>query len=122
MSMQVDIMADITIGSIPIGRIIMRVVAIATSAMFMHIDAQRPMPSPALASAHIVAAISAAEQASMHFCIMSISMPMFFIGMDFIMSIIMLMALISARENPGVLSPNITSCYTRAPCQRGVNP
>jgi hypothetical protein len=43
------------------------------------------------ASAHIVAAIDAAEQASMQPCIIDMSMPdIVGIGMDFIMSAIML--------------------------------
>ncbi|WP_456825961.1 hypothetical protein [Cellulomonas sp. P5_E12] len=49
------------------------------------------MPSPPSASAHIVAAIEAAEHASMHSCIIGIVMPVVPIGMDFIMSAIMLM-------------------------------
>src|SRR5215218_91047 len=71
----------------------MRIIAAATSAVFMHMDAHRPMLSPASASAHIVAAIDAAEHASMHCCIIGMSMPVMpGIGMDFIMSAIMLIA------------------------------
>ncbi|GIG21094.1 hypothetical protein Cch01nite_18180 [Cellulomonas chitinilytica] len=71
----------------------MRIIAVATSAQFMHIDAQRPMLSPASASAHIVAAIDAAEHASTHCCIIVMSMPVVS-GMviDPIMSAIMLIA------------------------------
>lgn len=71
----------------------MRIVAVATSAVLMHSDAQRPMPSPPSASAHIVAAIAAAEHASTHSCIIGMSMPVVpDIGMAFIMSAIMLIA------------------------------
>src|SRR6218665_1711093 len=64
--------------------------------MFMHMDAHRPMPSPPSASAHIVAAIAAAEHASTQPCIIDMSMPDMpavpGIDMDFIMSAIMLIA------------------------------
>jgi hypothetical protein len=46
------------------------------------------MPSIAHPSAHIVAACAAAEHASMHDCIVVMSMPISVFGMDFIMSII----------------------------------
>jgi hypothetical protein len=71
----------------------MRIIAVATSHMFMHIDAQRPMLSPASASAHIVAAIDAAEHASTHCCIIAMSIPVVS-GMviEPIMSAIMLIA------------------------------
>ncbi|MFD1507501.1 hypothetical protein ACFSBG_17730 [Georgenia yuyongxinii] len=82
-------------------RIIMRIVAVATSAVFIHMDAQRPMFSPLSASAHIVAAIAAAEHASMQPCIIVISMFMPVIegiGMAFIMSVIMLIAVRPLRR------------------------
>ncbi len=87
------IIARITTMSSPPGRIIIRIVAVATSAVFMHIEAHRAMPSPLSASAHIVAAIDAAEHASMHCCRIGRSMPAVAgIGMDLIMSAIMLIA------------------------------
>src|SRR4051794_28319183 len=65
----------------------------ATSDMLMHIEAQRPMLSPASASAHIVAAIDAAEHASTHCCIAVMSMPIDSgTVMEPIMSAIMLIA------------------------------
>ncbi|HEY3436184.1 MAG TPA: hypothetical protein VGK35_00735 [Actinotalea sp.] len=71
----------------------MRIIVIDMSAVLMHMDAHRPMPSPPSASAHIVAAIEAAEHASMHRCIIAMSMPVVpAIGMAFIMSAIMLIA------------------------------
>jgi hypothetical protein len=94
--------------SAPIGRIIIRIIVMATSAVFMHIEEQRIIMSPDAASAHIVAAISAAEQASMHSCIAAISMPISFFGMVCIMSIIMLMVL--ARSPVGV-TVTCPKCY-----------
>jgi hypothetical protein len=91
MSMHAVIIDIIAVLSAPIGRIIIRIIVMATSAVFMHIEEQRIIMSPDAASAHIVAAISAAEQASMHSCIIAISMPISFFGMVCIMSIIMLM-------------------------------
>src|SRR4051794_32738455 len=71
----------------------MRIIAVATSAVFMHMDAHRPMPSPPSASAHIVAAIDAAEHASTQSCIIGMLIPVVpAAGMDFIMSAIMLIA------------------------------
>jgi len=91
----------------------MRIIVMATSAVLMHIDAHRPMLSPASASAHIVAAIDAAEHASMHPCIIDMSMPVISdIGMVFIMSAIMLIALptfVAAESHP-----------TRATVRRGL--
>ena len=103
MSMQAVIMDIIDILSMPIGRSIIRIIVMETSAVFMHMDAHFIM-SPAQASAHIVAAISAAEQASMHSCIMSMSMPMSFFGMDCIMSIIMLTGVLAFRSGAVVTS------------------
>jgi hypothetical protein len=59
--------------------------------MFAHIAQQRAIPSPLSASAHMVAAWAAAEQDSMHDCIivMSISIAVIF-GMAFIMSVIIM--------------------------------
>lgn len=89
MSMHAVIIDIMDVRSMPMGRIIIRIMAIDMSAVFMHIDAHVIM-SPAQASAHIVAAISAAEQASMHSCIIAMSMPMSFFGMVCITFIIML--------------------------------
>jgi hypothetical protein len=115
MAMHAVIIGPMTAMSIPAGRIIIRIVAVATSAMFMHIDAQRPMPSPASASAHIVAAIAAAEHASMHSMLMAMSMPFISgIDIDFIMSAIMLTSSATFRlepADPGDATPG----PTRAP-------
>ncbi|GAA1942811.1 hypothetical protein GCM10009717_06490 [Agromyces allii] len=72
------------------------------SAQLEHIEAQRPMPSAASASAHMTHACMQAERASRHSCIIIGSMPC--IGMSdddiapFIMSIVMFIA---ARSLPG---------------------
>lgn len=59
------------------------------------------MSSPVQASAHIVAAIAVAEHASMHSCIMSMSMPIIASwGMDFIMSIIIAMVVTLSSAPP----------------------
>jgi hypothetical protein len=88
---QAIIIACMLIMSMPMGRIIMRIIVVATSAMFMHIDEHFAMSIPMSLSAHMVAAIAAAEHVSMHSCIIVMSMPIILsIGMDFIMSIIML--------------------------------
>jgi hypothetical protein len=60
----------------PIGRIIIRIAALATSAVLAHMLEHFPMPSsPAQASEHIVQACSHAAQASIHSCIRRMSMP-----------------------------------------------
>ncbi|GAB3805480.1 hypothetical protein GCM10028798_27400 [Humibacter antri] len=58
----------------PLGRIIMRIIVLQTSAQSMHIDAHLIMPSAMALSAHIVQACSHAEHASMHSCIVIASM------------------------------------------------
>src|SRR3954454_18659421 len=97
----------------------MRIVVVATSAVFMHMDAHRPMPSPPSASAHIVAAIEAAEHASMQPCIIDMSMPdmpaVSGIDMDFIMSAIMLIA---ARPLSSARGPWPVRRYAGGPRRR----
>ena len=69
------------------------------------------MPSPPSASAHMVAAIAAAEHASMQSCIIGISMPVIpAIGMDFIMSAIMLIV----GHPPSSLEPGASDVTPRA--------
>ncbi|WP_344779130.1 hypothetical protein [Microbacterium marinilacus] len=59
--------------------------------MLAHIAAHVAMSSPASASAHIVAVMLTAEHASMHSCIIGISMPVDdAFGIALIMSIIVL--------------------------------
>jgi len=87
-----------TTESMPLGRIIMRIVAWHMSAVFMHMAmhfAMSSMPEEAHMSAHIVQDCSQAVHDSMHCCIIIMSMPgislssMAIIGDD-IMSIIAL--------------------------------
>ncbi len=81
-AMQASSMAIIAMRSIPIGRIIMRIVVMHTSEHIAERDAQTPMPAvPAMASEHIVQACIDIEQASMASCIsiMSMSKP---VGID----------------------------------------
>ncbi len=66
-------MAIIDSRCMPMGRIIMRIMAIDMSAVVAHMLAHRPMSSPVEESAHIVHACSQAMQASMHACIFSMS-------------------------------------------------
>ena len=68
----IDVM---TCMSQPFMRSIMRIMVSQTSAQFAHIPAHRPMPSPASASAHITHACMHAERASIHSCIIDMSMP-----------------------------------------------
>ena len=75
----------------------MRIMVVATSAMFMHIDAQRPIPAAMSASAHMVAAIATASQASMQSCIDIMSMPMVELGID---PIILLIIIVSTVRPP----------------------
>lgn len=76
MAMHAWSMAVIAPISMPAGRIIMRIVVMQTSAHIAQRDAQTPMPSMApMASAHIVHACIAVEQASMASCIIIMSMP-----------------------------------------------
>ena len=89
-------MARIAIMSWAMGRIIMRIMVVATSAMLVHIDAQRPMPAAMSASAHMVAAIATASQASMHSCMDAMSMPMVELGIE---SIILLIIIVSTGSS-----------------------
>ena len=58
----------------PLGRIIMRIIVLQTSAQSVHIDAHLIMPSAIALSAHMVHACSQAEHASMQRCIVIMSM------------------------------------------------
>ena len=59
-----------------VGRIIMVIMVEHTSAHMADVEAHRPMPSiPAIASEHIVHACIAAEHASMHSCMLIMSIP-----------------------------------------------
>jgi hypothetical protein len=104
--MQVCIIDIITCMSYPVVRSIMRMVVSHTSAQFAHIAAHRPKPSPASASAHMMHACMHAERASIHSCIMSMSMS--FMGMSdadmapFIMSIVMFIRTPRRLRVPGV--------------------
>jgi hypothetical protein len=69
-----DIIAIMPISLDGIGRSIMRIIVLHISAQLMHM-AMPGMPSIDMEAAHIVQACSAAEQASMHFCIADMSMP-----------------------------------------------
>lgn len=95
-AMQASSIGRITIGSMLIGRISIRIIVVHMSAQLAHIEAQRPMPSmPAIASEHIVHACMQAEHASMQACIavMSIvAVPL--IGIAFIMSSLVPMSLV----------------------------
>lgn len=73
------IMAIMLALCIPLGRIIMCIIVPAMSAQFMHMLRHIIMSSPIMASAHIMHACSAAEQASIHSCI--IVMPVAPMGM-----------------------------------------
>lgn len=83
----------VTCMSMPFMRSSMRIIVSQTSAQFEHMAAQRPMPSPASASAHMMHACTHAERASIHSCIIAGSMPFMGISDDdmapFIMSIVM---------------------------------
>lgn len=81
----------------PMGRIIMRIMVEHMSAQFMHIDLAPAMSSPMAWSAHIVHAISQAEQASIQACIFIMSMPSTGIDMLIIMSLIALIATADRR-------------------------
>ncbi|MET1051150.1 MAG: hypothetical protein ABWX65_00785 [Mycetocola sp.] len=65
----------------PAGRIIIRIIVFVMSAVFMHMFMHVDMPSPVMVLAHIVHACSHAEQASIHSCIIVMSMPC--MGMSF---------------------------------------
>src|SRR5215216_1130393 len=101
----------------------MCIMVVATSAMLAHIAAHLPMPLAPQASAHIVEAWAAAEHASMHDCIMVMSMPIVMpepmsviAGMAFIMSLIIMstgeISLLPLTRNP---VPNVTPCYICSP-------
>jgi len=99
--MTVDcIIDDITCMSQPLTRSIIRIIVSLMSAQLAQSAPQRPIPSPASASAHMMHACMHAERASMHSCIIVGSMPC--IGMSdddmapFIMSIVMFIAACSA--------------------------
>jgi hypothetical protein len=80
----------------PVGRIIMRIIVLQTSAQSMHIDAHFIIPSAMPLSAHIVHACSQAEHASMHSCIVAASiagMPIASIDMFRIISAVMLISM-----------------------------
>ena len=66
---------------IPAGRIIIRIIVFVMSAVFMHMFMHIDMPSPIMVLEHIVHACSHAEQASIHSCIIVMSMP--WTGMSF---------------------------------------
>ncbi|GAA1519255.1 hypothetical protein GCM10009761_22090 [Agromyces terreus] len=108
----------ITAMSQPRVRSIIRIMASHTSAQFEHIDAQRPMPSAASASAHITQACMHAERASRHSCIIIGSMPSIGISDDdmapFIMSIVMFIASLAS----GAASAGRRRRMTRLPCSR----
>jgi len=82
--------------SMPIGRIIMRIMVLLMSAQFMHMVMQVAIPSPAMESAQIVQAISHAEHASIAACIIDMSIGIMGIeasdmplDIDIIMSLVM---------------------------------
>ena len=60
----------------PFGRIIMRIMVFDMSAVFMHIAAHTSIPGAmVIEPAHMVQACSQAEHASMHSCIIAMSIP-----------------------------------------------
>ncbi|MFD1713987.1 hypothetical protein ACFSBZ_05835 [Amnibacterium flavum] len=128
MAMHASSMAVMLIASIPMGRIIMRIMVMVTSAQFEHMLEQRPAPSmsdPAIASAEMVHACEQAEQASMHSCIaiMSISLMVLpLIGIAIIMSIVRVMvSSIPRQRGPDAASVTATLLpegYVRRPRTR----
>ncbi|WP_227820111.1 hypothetical protein [Agromyces aureus] len=107
----VDCIIDIiTPMSQPCTRSIIFIMVSHMSAQFEHIEAQRPMPSAASASAHMTHACMHAERASRHSCIIIGSMPCIGISDDdiapFIMSIVMFIA---ARSLPGPRVPAVAA-------------
>ncbi|HEU4756027.1 MAG TPA: hypothetical protein VFS72_05140 [Agromyces sp.] len=102
----------------------MRIIVSHTSAQLEHIAAQRPMPSPASASAHMTHACMHAERASIHSCIIDMSMP--FMGMSdadiapFIMSIVMFIRAPAVSRGRASTLPAGNPATPSAPCYAGV--
>ncbi|GAA1847613.1 hypothetical protein GCM10009750_37570 [Agromyces salentinus] len=88
------------------------------SAQFAHMDAQRPMPSAASASAHMMHACMHAESASMHSCIIIGSMPLIGISDDDIAPFIMSIVMFIDRSLPGPASADRRRRRSRLPCSR----
>ena len=98
MAMQASSMATIAVLSMPIGRIIIRIVVMQTSEHIAQRDAQTPMPSmPPIASAHIVQACMHIEVASIASCSIRMSMAIS-VGMD--MSFIIAVVVSITRASP----------------------
>lgn len=75
--------------SIPAGRIIIRIMVLHMSAQFIHVAMQAAVlgrPCEAHISAQVVQACSQAEHASIHSCIMAMSMPGIAVSRIFIIS------------------------------------
>ena len=70
----IDIIAAMSRSLVGIGRSIIRIIVLHISAQLMHI-AEPDMPSIDMEPAHIVHACSHAAHASIHRCIMDMSMP-----------------------------------------------
>ncbi|HWU46604.1 MAG TPA: hypothetical protein VN133_07610 [Humibacter sp.] len=87
----------------PLGRIIIRIVVLHTSAQFVHMLMHFTMPSAMPASAHIVQACSQAAHASIHSCIAAMSicgMPAISADMLFIISAVMLSMVLPSSRAP----------------------
>jgi hypothetical protein len=108
--LQASSMAIMLDMSMPMGRIIMRIMVLQTSAQFMHMLEHFIIASPIEASAHIVHACSQAAQASIQSCIICIidasmegipSMLAMSIDIVFIISAVMLMIVTHPEPLPG---------------------
>jgi hypothetical protein len=96
--------------SMPIGRIMTRIIVVVMSAQLAHMDAHIPMSSiPDMASEHIVHACMLAEHASIASCIAIMSMPMGIsvIGMAFIISAVMFIGSSVRRAPQSVGRPGV---------------
>jgi hypothetical protein len=98
----------------PFGRIIIRIIVFEVSAAFMHMFAHIAMPSPIIMPAQVVQACSHAEQASIHSCIIAMSMPD--AGMSFWwFSIICIAGFIMGAIHPEVPGTSRCRCRVRHP-------
>ncbi|WP_169792795.1 hypothetical protein [Acidipropionibacterium acidipropionici] len=122
--MQVFIICIMASVSHPAGRIIIRMQQSAISAMSMHMSQQAAIPSPVQAEAHIVQAVEHEFMDSMHSFIMSMSMGISAMDVDFIISIISISG--SFPRSPGNRPP-AAACpalwfQPRSPDGEGVDP
>jgi hypothetical protein len=105
----------------PIGRIIIRIIELQRSAVLAHMLAILAIWSPDAASAHMIEACSAAEQASIQSCIIFMSMPgMFMLIMSIVLVPIFIMVVSeNYRMSPERRHLRLRLCYEMLRRRRG---